>query len=121
MNMKMIRHTDCFGSGRCGLSYPKSLSEPYSVIDTSSVVKNGRVMRESTIKVVNPCDMMKDFDSSDFKLENITAAGALELLKPTKAHLNNFEIAEMVSTADSSFEEYMSDLQENVSVEQKTE
>lgn len=64
--------------------YPKHLSEPYQVRGVEEFVENGRVLKKSASQTVDPKQNFVGYNVSDFYLENIIAAGALDSLKETK-------------------------------------
>jgi hypothetical protein len=70
------------------IDYPKTLCQDYEVRGVEEVVENGRIVKKSTIVTVHPQDKFKGFKASDFALENVIAAGALDSLKEGKLGAN---------------------------------
>ena len=70
------------------IKYPKTLCQDYEVRGTEDVVVNGVIVKKSTIVTVHPQDNFKGMKASDFALENVIAAGALDSLKEGKLGAN---------------------------------
>lgn len=76
---KLISHAE-----RCSapqVHYPKNLHSTYEVNAVEEVVENDRIVKKSVRKTVDPADNFKGVKVSDFYMENVIAAGALDSLK----------------------------------------
>ena len=76
---KVISHAE-----RCSapnVHYPKNLHSSYEVNAVEEVVENDRIVKKSVRKTVDPADNFKGVKVSDFYMENVIAAGALDSLK----------------------------------------
>lgn len=60
--------------------YHKDLVADYQVRGTEEVVENGRIVKKSVVRTIHPQDNFSGFKTTDFALENIMAAGALDSL-----------------------------------------
>lgn len=71
---------------------------------TEKVEVNGRVMLQSVNRSVNPKDRFKGLKASDFALESVLAAGAIDTLRPvslvTPSAVNDDFLASLESYAD---------------------
>lgn len=76
---KAFRHCDRRGAPQ--VHYPKDLHDTYEVNAVTEVVENGRVVKKSVRKTVDPVDNFKGVKVSDFYLENVIAAGAVDSLR----------------------------------------
>ena len=63
---------------------PVSFARPYEVYDSEQVVVDGRIVKKTVIKTVVPSEQFKGLKCSDFALDNIIAAGAVDMLRPTQ-------------------------------------
>ena len=61
--------------------YSKDLNDTYEVTASEQVVENGRVVKKAVSKTVNPTEQNAGVCVSDFYLENIIAAGAVDSLR----------------------------------------
>lgn len=75
---------------------PVVFAKPYEVCDDEQVVDNGRVVKKSVVKVERPSERFAGMKASDFALENIIAAGAVDLLKPTVLHDANLDVVDEI-------------------------
>lgn len=62
----------------------KGLDKPYGIDGVEQVVENGVIVKKSTVNTFDPVANMSGFKATDFALENIIAAGALDSLKESK-------------------------------------
>lgn len=81
----------------------KRLSDnTYAIYDTEDTVVNGKVLKKSVVRNVVPTEQFRGFKASDFALENIIAAGALDQLKPVQLHDDSLDAVDMTNgTLDS--------------------
>lgn len=63
-----------------------SMFGSYDVISQEDVVVNDRIVKKNVIKSVVPSEFHSGLKASDFYMENILAAGAVDMLKPTALH-----------------------------------
>lgn len=61
--------------------YNEVVTKPYTAYCTNNVMRNGRIVSERSIKVVNPEDNVRGFKVTDFCIENLQASGAIANLK----------------------------------------
>ncbi len=64
--------------------YPKALNEAYAMTSSEDYVENGRILKRSVAKVVDPRENFAGLKVSDFYLENVIAAGAWDTLRECK-------------------------------------
>lgn len=101
--IKSLRHNERLRENRV---FPKgSLHSSVEMVIPSQKVVNGIVRKCSESKVFDPVEHFNQFDANDFALENIIAAGAVDMLKDagTVAY-SNIENASIVDAAVSSME-----------------
>lgn len=72
----------------CVKDYKTDYVAHYSLQAKEQVVENGRIVNTTVWKDVDPVQMLKGYKASDFALENIIAAGALDSLKEGQLHVN---------------------------------
>lgn len=75
---------------------PVVFAKPYEVYDDEQVVDNGRVVKKSVVKAVRPAERFQGLKASDFALENVIAAGAVDMLKPTMLHDANLDTVDEI-------------------------
>lgn len=93
---------------------PVVFAKPYEVYDDEEVVDNGRVVKKSVIKVERPSERFAGMKASDFALENIIAAGAVDMLKPVVLHDANLD---MVDQIDGTLNDIMDQIDVNAAAE----
>lgn len=59
----------------------RKFNAPHEVIINESVINNGRVMSVKKVITERPSDKIKDYKWQDFTIENLTAIGAVDMLK----------------------------------------
>ena len=74
-------------------SYPATFNRDYEVHGTEDVVVNDRIVKKSCIVKVHPQDKFKGLKASDFALENVIAAGALDSLN--ECYLGSNSLSEL--------------------------
>lgn len=60
-------------------------------VDEEQVVVNDRVVKKSVVKTFVPSENFAGLKASDFALENVMAAGAVDMLKPTVTPDNSLD------------------------------
>lgn len=58
----------------------------YDVISKEDIVVNDRIVKKNVVKTVVPSEFHAGLKASDFYMENIIAAGAMDMLKPVSFH-----------------------------------
>ena len=64
--------------------YSKDLHNTYEVTASEDFVENGRILKKAVRKTVDPTQLNAGVSVSDFYLENIIAAGAIDSLHECK-------------------------------------
>ena len=102
---KVISHAE-----RCSapnVHYPKNLHSSYEVNAVEEVVENDRIVKKSVRKTVDPVDNFKGVKVSDFYLENVIAAGALDSLKFGQLSDNRLNSADNVDAQVANLDDYI--------------
>lgn len=95
---------------------PVVFAKPREICDTEQVVDNGRVVKKAVIKVERPMERFAGMKASDFALENIIAAGAMDMLKPTVLHDVNLDTVDQI---DGTLNEIMDNIDAAAAAEPK--
>ena len=69
---------------QCVRHYSKDLHQPYEVTASEEFVENGRILKKAAKKTVDPTQLNAGVSVSDFYMENVIAAGALDSLRECK-------------------------------------
>lgn len=69
---------------QCVRHYSKDLHNRYEVTASEDYVENGRILKKAVKKTVDPTQLNAGVSVSDFYLENIIAAGAIDSLHECK-------------------------------------
>lgn len=112
---KVISHAE-----RCSESqihYPKNLHSTYEVNAVEEVVENDRIVKKSVRKTVDPADNFKGVKVSDFYMEIVIAAGALDSLKFGQLSNGRLDAADNLDVQGANLDEYI----ENNVEQEKTE
>lgn len=92
---------------------PVDYTMPYEVYEDEQTVVDGVVVRKSVAKLVNPKEFHKDVKCTDFALENVIAAGAVDMLKPVMLHDAGLDTVDKI---DGTLNEIMDQIDANVAV-----
>lgn len=92
---------------------PVRFSKPYTIYDEEQVVENGRILKKTVVRTVRPMEMFVGLKASDFALENVIAAGAVDMLKPTVLHNGDIDFVDKI---DGTLNEIMDQIDANAAV-----
>lgn len=99
-NSVLISHAECMCEP--SISYPANYLSSYDIVSSEQVMENGRLVRKSLKKNINPVDNFSGLKASDFALENIIAVGAEGSLRDIK--LNVGSVADLADSMDSTID-----------------
>lgn len=89
------------------------LFSSYEIVTKEDTAVDGRVVKQSVIRTVIPSEQFKGLKASDFALDNLIAAGAVDMLKSCQLHdvtLDkiddlDYSVANLISSIDSNAQE----------------
>lgn len=112
--MAKLKNVSHFERMSAPIAYdPVVFAKPYEVYDEEQVVDNSRVVKKSVVKVVRPAERFQGMKASDFALENVIAAGAIDMLKPTMLHDGDIDTVDMI---DDTLDNIMDQIDANAAV-----
>lgn len=88
----------------------------YDVVSQEDIVVNDRIVKKNVIKSVVPSEFHAGLKASDFYMENILAAGAMDMLKPTALHDGGLDA---VDNLDINVENLMAAVDNSMPIEDK--
>lgn len=65
-----------------------SITRPYETLGKEETVFNDRIVKTSAWKTVDPVESFRGVLASDYSLDNILAAGAVNMLRECRAQMN---------------------------------
>lgn len=91
----------------------------YRMYRVTQIVENGVVVKKSQLVTVDNAEEMSRYKASDFKLDNIVAAGAYDMLKPQSFMPDALADADHMDSVMDNIDAYV--MQNNVMGDNQTE